>query len=102
MLRLVLNDMSSRAISGSNQDVLPIAIVTENTSIGGIGRYCLSLAENLKSYPDVQVRLVAPYEKTTNAPLVLCSSCGETHPATDGDLCIRCSGKENYYEVSMV
>lgn len=45
---------------------------------------------------------VAPYEKTTNAPLVLCSSCGETHPATDGDLCIRCSGKENYYEVSMV
>jgi formylmethanofuran dehydrogenase subunit E len=43
---------------------------------------------------------VAPYEKIKRAPLVTCSSCGETHPATDGNLCIRCHGKENYYEVT--
>ena len=41
---------------------------------------------------------VAPYERMKKARLALCSSCGEMHPATDGDICIRCSGKDNYYE----
>ena len=43
---------------------------------------------------------VAPYRKVKKAPLVVCSSCGETHPATNGDLCVRCSGKDNYYQVA--
>jgi len=43
---------------------------------------------------------VAPYKKIQNAPLVVCSSCGETHPAADGDLCVRCSKRgDDYYEV---
>ena len=41
---------------------------------------------------------VAPYRKTKKAPLLVCRSCGETHPATNGDLCVRCSGKDNYYQ----
>ena len=43
---------------------------------------------------------VARHRKMKKAPLVICSSCGETHPATNGDLCLRCSGKGNYYEVA--
>ena len=40
---------------------------------------------------------VAPYKKVKNAPLGICSSCGETHPAADGELCVRCKGGEDYY-----
>jgi len=43
---------------------------------------------------------VVPYKKAKNAPLLTCSLCGEVHPATDGNLCARCNGKENYYEVA--
>ena len=43
---------------------------------------------------------VFPYKKTKQAPLLVCSLCGETHPATTGDLCIRCSGSEDYYKVA--
>lgn len=43
---------------------------------------------------------VAPYRKVKKAPLVVCRSCGETHPATNGDLCLRCSGKDDYYQVA--
>lgn len=42
---------------------------------------------------------VIPYRKQRKAPTAICSSCGETYPAGDGYLCIRCSGKENYYQV---
>lgn len=62
--------MPLRAISGNNRDVIRVAIMTENTSMGGIGRYCLSLADNLKSYPDVQVQLVSPYEKASDNWLI--------------------------------
>ena len=41
----------------------------------------------------------APYKRIENAPLAVCSSCGETHSSVDSDLCIRCSGGEDYYEV---
>lgn len=41
----------------------------------------------------------APYKRIENAPLAVCSSCGETHSSVDSDLCIRCSGREDYYEV---
>ncbi len=41
---------------------------------------------------------VAPYKRVKNSPLALCSLCGESHPAIDGDLCVRCNGRENYYE----
>jgi len=42
---------------------------------------------------------VAPYKRIKDAPLAICRLCGEAHPAIEGDLCIRCGGKENYYEV---
>ena len=41
---------------------------------------------------------VAPYKRMKKARLTFCNSCGEAHPAIDGDLCIRCSDKDNYYE----
>lgn len=43
---------------------------------------------------------VAPLRKMKKVPLVTCPSCGEIHPAADGDPCARCSGKDNYYQVS--
>lgn len=43
---------------------------------------------------------VAPYRKPKEVPVVVCSSCGETHPAADGELCTRCNGREDYYEVT--
>ena len=45
---------------------------------------------------------VAPYKKIKNAPLATCSSCGEPYPAIDGDLCLKCSGKEDYYVETVV
>jgi hypothetical protein len=37
-----------------------------------------------------------PKEK---GPVSICPSCGEAHPASEGELCLRCSGKDDYYEI---
>ncbi len=62
-----------------------------------VAREVMTAERDILSWQRVKV---TPYEKIKKAPLVTCSSCGEMHPATNGDLCIRCRGKENYYEVS--
>ncbi|MFC1979682.1 FmdE family protein [Chloroflexota bacterium] len=46
-----------------------------------------------------QIVRVASYRKIENAQLSVCSACGEIHSSTDGDICTRCGGGENYYEV---
>ncbi len=43
---------------------------------------------------------VARHRKVKKAPVAVCNSCGESHPAADGDLCTRCRGKDTYYEVT--
>jgi formylmethanofuran dehydrogenase subunit E len=47
------------------------------------------------SWERVRVKL-PPKEK---GPVSICSSCGETYPAGSGDLCPRCSGQDDYYQV---
>jgi formylmethanofuran dehydrogenase subunit E len=47
------------------------------------------------SWEKVKVKL-PPKEK---GPVSICISCGETHPASNGELCPRCSGKDDYYQV---
>jgi formylmethanofuran dehydrogenase subunit E len=41
---------------------------------------------------------VAPYKKPKKAPPVVCKSCGESYPPGDSELCVRCSGKDDYYQ----
>ena len=43
---------------------------------------------------------VARHGKMKKDPVAIRSSCGETHPAADGDLCTMCSSKETCYEVT--
>jgi formylmethanofuran dehydrogenase subunit E len=47
------------------------------------------------SWEKVRVKL-PPKEE---GPVSICVSCGETHPASDGELCPRCSGKDDYYQL---
>jgi formylmethanofuran dehydrogenase subunit E len=47
------------------------------------------------SWERVRVKL-PPKEK---GPVSICPSCGETYPAGNGELCPRCSGKDDYYQV---
>ncbi len=47
------------------------------------------------SWQKVRVKL-PPKEKV---PVSICPSCGEAHTASDGRLCLRCGGKDDYYEV---
>jgi formylmethanofuran dehydrogenase subunit E len=47
------------------------------------------------SWEKVGVKL-PPKEK---GPVSICISCGEAHPASNGELCQRCSGKDDYYQV---
>ena len=47
------------------------------------------------SWEQVRVKL-PPKEKGS---VSICTSCGEAHPASDGKLCPRCSGQDNYYQV---
>lgn len=48
------------------------------------------------SWQRVKVK-VPPKEK--KVPVSVCPSCGESHPASDGALCLKCSGKDDYYQV---
>jgi formylmethanofuran dehydrogenase subunit E len=45
------------------------------------------------SWERVRVKL-PPKEK---GPVSICPSCGETHPSSQGELCPRCSGQDDYY-----
>jgi formylmethanofuran dehydrogenase subunit E len=47
------------------------------------------------SWERVRVK-VTPKEK---GPVSICPVCGETHPASNGELCPRCSGRDDYYRV---
>jgi formylmethanofuran dehydrogenase subunit E len=47
------------------------------------------------SWEKVKVKLPPKEEGSVS----ICVSCGESHPATDGQLCPRCSGKDDYYRV---
>jgi formylmethanofuran dehydrogenase subunit E len=47
------------------------------------------------SWEKVRVKL-PPKEKE---PVSICASCGEAHPASDGKLCLRCGGQDDYYQV---
>jgi formylmethanofuran dehydrogenase subunit E len=47
------------------------------------------------SWQKVRVNL-PPKEK---GAVSICPSCGEAHPASDGKLCLKCSGKDDYYEI---
>jgi formylmethanofuran dehydrogenase subunit E len=40
---------------------------------------------------------IIPYQRK-RAPFTVCVSCGETFATDDGKLCIRCTGKEDYYQ----
>ncbi len=62
-----------------------------------VAREVMAAGRDILSWQRVRV---APYKRIKKAPLVTCNSCGETHPARDGNLCLRCRGDENYYEVS--
>ncbi len=41
---------------------------------------------------------VTQLKKVKGAPIG-CTCCGETHPADNGELCKRCSGSDDYYEL---
>lgn len=47
------------------------------------------------SWERVKVNL-PPKEK---GPVSICPACGEAHPASNGELCWRCSGRDDYYQV---
>jgi formylmethanofuran dehydrogenase subunit E len=49
------------------------------------------------SWQKVRVRL-PPKEK---GPVSICPSCGEAHPASEGEFCLRCGGKDDYYEINL-
>ena len=44
-------------------------------------------------------RVKVTHSKVHKGELKACPSCGETYPARDGELCQRCSGNSNYYEL---
>jgi formylmethanofuran dehydrogenase subunit E len=62
-----------------------------------VTREVMKAGRNILAWQRVRV---APSKKIKNAPLAVCSLCGETHPANDGDLCVRCSGRADYYEIT--
>ena len=45
-------------------------------------------------------RVKVIHTKDKKGDLKTCPSCGETYPARDGELCQRCSGSSNYYELT--
>jgi formylmethanofuran dehydrogenase subunit E len=44
-----------------------------------------------------RVRVQAPPKE--KGPVVTCPVCGETYPAGNGELCPKCSGRDDYYRV---
>lgn len=62
---------------------------------GEAAREIISAGRNILSWQKVTL---IPYKRGKKAPISFCYSCGEAHPASDGDLCARCSGKDNYYK----
>ena len=44
-------------------------------------------------------RVKVTHSKIHKGVINVCPSCGETYPASYGELCQRCSGKDNYYEL---
>lgn len=44
-------------------------------------------------------RVKVIHTKDKKGDLKVCPSCGETYPSRDGELCQRCSGSNNYYEL---
>jgi formylmethanofuran dehydrogenase subunit E len=51
---------------------------------------------DILSWQKVRVEL-PPKEK---GPVYICSACGESYPATNGKLCPRCRGQDDYYQLS--
>ena len=44
-------------------------------------------------------RVKVTHSKGVKGALVVCPLCGETHRSSNGELCQRCSGSGNYYEI---
>ncbi|MBI4333092.1 MAG: tRNA CCA-pyrophosphorylase [Chloroflexi bacterium] len=59
-----------------------------------VAREIMRAGRDILSWRKVEV---ARYRRPKNAPVVPCSSCGEAHPSSDGSLCQRCNGREDYY-----
>ena len=55
----------------------------------------IDIGRNILSWQRVKVNLPRKVKRT----FVVCPSCNETHLASDGELCQRCSGSDNYYEI---
>lgn len=66
----------------------------EHVDKGEVTREIISAGRNILSWQRVTLM---PYKRIKHAPTSFCPSCGEVYPASDGDLCVRCSGKDNYY-----
>jgi len=62
-----------------------------------VAREIIQAGRDILAWEKVKVGL---YKRPKNAPVVPCSACGEGHPAVDGDLCQRCSEKEDYYQAA--
>ena len=60
-----------------------------------IAEELLDIGRDILSWQRVRVT----HSKVHKGELKACPSCGETYPARDGELCQRCSGKSNYYEL---
>ena len=61
-----------------------------------VAKDIVSIGRDILSWQRVKL---TPYRKQHKSPMAICHSCGETYPASDGDLCMKCSGKDSYCEV---
>jgi formylmethanofuran dehydrogenase subunit E len=55
----------------------------------------LDIGRDILSWQRVKVT----HSKDKKGELKVCPSCGETYPGRDGELCKRCSGSSDYYEL---
>ena len=60
-----------------------------------ISRQLIDIGRDILS--SQRVRVMHPGK--VKRAFVICPSCGETHNASDGELCQRCSGSDDYYEI---
>ncbi|MFC1893724.1 FmdE family protein [Chloroflexota bacterium] len=92
-IRISVNLEKSRKYPLIEQWLMRIGNVNKEEVTGEIMR----VGRRILSWQRVRVD---PDRKIKKAPLRICSVCGEAHPAIEGDLCTRCSRKENYYELA--
>ena len=63
-----------------------------------VSRQLIDIGRDILSWHRVRVT----HPRKAKRTFAVCSSCRETHPASDGELCQRCSGGDDYYELIYV